>query len=108
MTSRMEVPRGQNRGLKGKGTSGRESRPRSQGHLEKGTGTSGARGTSKSDLSSMSTLEFMVFALLSFGHSRFTYASWIQYFDEGEGRERGLVVKALISYYLSCFVLMSG
>lgn len=34
-----------------------------------------------------------------------TYASWIRYFDEGEGNQGALVLDVLLSYWLSWFVL---
>lgn len=39
--------------------------------------------------------------------SKCTYASWIQYFDEGERKESGLVVEALLLDWLSWFILPS-
>lgn len=47
------------------------------------------------------------------GHSKATssnksmFASWISYFDEGEGSRRRLVLEALVAYLLSWFILPS-
>lgn len=55
------------------------------------------------------TLQYLTSALLSPRTlSKFIYASWIRCFEEGEGREGGLVVEALLPYYLSWFILPRG
>lgn len=37
-----------------------------------------------------------------------SYSSWIRYFDEGEGRNIGLTLEALLVYWLSWFIFLSG
>lgn len=36
-----------------------------------------------------------------------SYAAWIYYFDEGKGSCNGLVLKALLAYWLSMFIFPS-
>lgn len=40
--------------------------------------------------------------------SKSTYVSWIPYFDEGKGSHSGLVLEALLAYWLSWFILRSA
>lgn len=51
-------------------------------------------------------LVFVIAASKTFVKS--TYAMWLRYFDESEGSQSGMVVEALLSYWLSWFVLLSG
>lgn len=37
-----------------------------------------------------------------------SYATWLRFFDNGEGSHRGLVLEALFSYWLSRFLLPMG
>lgn len=40
--------------------------------------------------------------------SKSTYASWLKYFNEGEGSRKRLVLEALLLYWFSWLVLSSG
>lgn len=47
-------------------------------------------------------------SLQGMSSSKSTYASWIRYFDEGEESCSGLVLEALLAYWLSWFILPKG
>lgn len=48
------------------------------------------------------SLQFLIFTMRAFKMTgKSTYITWLRYFDEVEGSQSGLVLKTMLSYWLS-------